>query len=123
MPRHVFMILRLHLRNAGMFSSSRPDQACPHHLRTLYLAKVLSPSSPSLQLRLHDLTSALLFAMTAKHISLYHRDTLHPIIHLPQGKNLVSVAPSRHQKETYCHCPTGQMFPVLALMGHFRKAN
>lgn len=53
---------------------------------------------------------------------------------LPQGyftpnhpsssrENLVSVAPSRHQKETYCHCPTVQMPPILALMGHFRKAN
>lgn len=47
--KHVFMILWLHFRNVGIFSSSCPDQACPHHLRTLYLAKVLSTSSLSLQ--------------------------------------------------------------------------
>lgn len=87
---HVFMILWLHFRNVGMFSSSCPGMSTSSQ-------NIISGKSPLPKQSVttgfranssHCMTSRLhfCFAMAAEHISLYHRDTLYPIIHLPQGK-------------------------------------
>lgn len=105
LSRHVHIISEHYI-----WQKSSPQAVCRYRVQ-------------SKQLRLYDLTSNFYFAMAAEHISLYHRDTLHLIIHLPQGKTFLSITPSRHQKETYCHCVTGQMLPVPALMEHIRLVN